>query len=87
MSGITPDIRVEFVLPTDKGEEESPRFIREKDLKGHMIPHEQGEEQETKSEREDNETEETIKILLEKDNQVRHALHLLQTWNIFSQIK
>ena len=87
LSGITPDIRVEFVLPTDEGEEESPRFIREKDLKGHMIPHEQGEEQETKSEREDNETEETIKILLEKDNQVRHALHLLQTWNIFSQIK
>ena len=36
---------------------------------------------------EEEEKDERVKILLEKDNQVRHALQLLQTWNIFSQIK
>ena len=28
-----------------------------------------------------------LKALLEKDNQVRHALDLLESWNIFSKIK
>jgi hypothetical protein len=34
-------------------------------------------------EKEDKRAEE----LIEKDNQVRHAMHLLQTWNIFSKIE
>jgi hypothetical protein len=77
---------VEFIPPTEKGEKEKPQFIREKDLKGH-IPMEKRQEDETKRKGEDIETEEQVKILLEKDNQVRYALQLLQTWNIFSQIK
>jgi carboxyl-terminal processing protease len=86
LSGITPDIKVEFVPPLDKPEKGEGRFLREEDLKGHM-PNETGEELEGKERGEGREEEERVKIILEKDNQVRHALQLLQTWNIFSQIK
>jgi carboxyl-terminal processing protease len=86
LSGISPDINVEFEPPVDKQEKEKRRFLREEDLKGHM-PNETGEAPDQKKNGEDEETEERVKILLEKDNQVRQALQLLQTWNIFSQIK
>jgi carboxyl-terminal processing protease len=86
LSGITPDIKVEFVPPVDKEEKKKLRFLREEDLKGHM-PNETGEAPDQKKNGEDEETEERVKILLENDNQVRQALQLLQTWNIFSQIK
>ena len=86
LSGITPDIKVEFVPPVDKPEKGESRFLREEDLKGHM-PNEIGEEPDKKKRGGDTEEEERVKIVLEKDNQVRHALQLLQTWNIFSQIK
>jgi carboxyl-terminal processing protease len=86
LSGITPDIKVEFVPPVEKQEKEERRFLREEDLKGHM-PNEIGEELDKKKIGEDKEGDERVKVLLEKDNQVRHALQLLQTWNIFSQIQ
>ncbi|MBN1830797.1 MAG: S41 family peptidase [Deltaproteobacteria bacterium] len=35
----------------------------------------------------DDETKERIRALVEDDNQVRHSLELLQTWNVFSQLK
>jgi carboxyl-terminal processing protease len=86
LSGIMPDIKVEFEPPVEKQEKEKRRFLREEDLKGH-IPNETGEVPDQKKNGGDEETEERVKILLEKDNQVRQALQLLQTWNIFSQIK
>ena len=42
----------------------------------------EGDSKEKKSE-----TDKGVKMLLEKDNQVRHALQLLKTWDIFSHIK
>jgi hypothetical protein len=51
------------------------------------MPNETGEEPNKEKEGGDAEEEERVKTILEKDNQVRHALQLLQTWNIFSQIK
>jgi len=86
LSGITPDIQLKYIPPEKKEEEKRSDFIREEDLTGH-IPNEKfqekeinrGEKQETKDKR--------VKMLLEKDNQVRHSLQLLQSWNIFSQIK
>jgi carboxyl-terminal processing protease len=86
LSGITPDIKVEFIPTADKPENEEHRFLREEDLKGHM-PNETGEELDKEKKGEDTEEEERVKVILEKDNQVRYALQLLQTWNIFSQIK
>lgn len=85
-SGITPDIAIEFVPPVQEEEKESPQFMREKDLKGHMLNDTTDATKEPKKEKED-ETTLRVKMLLERDNQVRHALQLLKTWDIFSKMK
>jgi len=87
-SGITPDIEIEFVPPVqeEEKEKESPQFMREKDLKGHMLNDTTDATKEPKKEKED-ETALRVKMLLERDNQVRHALQLLKTWDIFSKMK
>ncbi len=85
-SGITPDIEIEFVPPVQEEEKESPQFMREKDLKGHMLNDTTDATKEPKKEKED-ETSLRVKMLLERDNQVRHALQLLKTWDIFSKMK
>ncbi|MGD8227777.1 MAG: S41 family peptidase [Desulfobacteraceae bacterium] len=86
LSGINPDIEFAYVPPTEDKEKKKPRFIREEDLEGHM-ENEATEAEKKETEGEDKEIERRVKMLIEKDNQVRHALQLLQTWNIFSQIK
>jgi carboxyl-terminal processing protease len=45
------------------------------------------EEQDMNEEVEDAETKERIRALVEDDNQVRHSLQLIQTWNVFSKLK
>ena len=85
-SGITPDIEIEFLPPSEKEKKEPRRTMREEDLEGHVLDGEGdgGEKQKTPQE---TKNDERVKELLEKDNQLRHALQLLQTWAIFSQIK
>ncbi len=85
-SGITPDIEIEFIPPVQEEEKESPQVMREKDLKGHMLNDTTDATKEQKKEKED-ETTLRVKMLLERDNQVRHALQLLKTWDIFSKMK
>ena len=71
----------------EEDENKSPRFIREEDLEGHMTGEgEQGSGAPEKGEKE-KETDEKAKELLERDNQVRQALHLLKSWDVFSKIK
>ena len=84
-SGIVPDIEIPFQPPEKDSKKESPRFIREENLKGHMVD----EDNETKETQAENltDSDEKVKALLEKDNQVRQALHLLKSWDIFSQSK
>ena len=84
LSGISPDIELRFIPPTQK--KEKRHFIREKDLKGHM-PNETTEIEKDKTQRKDKEKEKQVELLLKNDNQVRHAMQLLKTWNIFSRIK
>lgn len=82
-SGISPDIDIPFQPPEDGSKKKRPRFIREENLKGHMV-----DEDEAAKETEDQENtgaDEKAKTLLEKDNQVRQAVHLLKSWDIFSQ--
>jgi len=83
-SGITPDIELSYIPFGEKKDEKSPRFVREEDLT-HHIPNEDGKME--KESKKDLDKDDMIKELLEKDNQVRHALQLLQTWTIFSKIK
>lgn len=85
LSGITPDVEVEFIPPTE--DKEKAPAVREKDLKGHMPNEAEPEGEDKDKEPEEKETEQRVKMLIEKDNQVRQALQLLQTWNIFSQMK
>jgi carboxyl-terminal processing protease len=86
LSGITPDIEVAFVPPAESEKAKKPRFIREEDLEHHML-NENAEEEKEGKEEEKSEIERMAFTLIERDNQVRQALQLLQTWNIFSQIK
>jgi carboxyl-terminal processing protease len=85
-SGIVPDVELKFVPPTPEEEKEKGGTpIREKDLKGHMTNN-TGEEAGPQKTTEEKETEKKVKNLIENDNQVRYALQLLQSWNIFSKI-
>ena len=85
LSGITPDIELAYVPPVEDKEKKSLRYMREEDLDHHM-----SNDTEKKIEKKSGdlgEEDKRVKELIEKDNQVRHAMHLLQTWNIFSKIQ
>jgi carboxyl-terminal processing protease len=84
LSGIVPDVRVEFVPPTDGKESKKPHFLREEDLKGHMENDRAAKE---KAKEKSQEKDGKVKDLLKKDNQVRYALQLLESWEIFSKMK
>ena len=84
-SGISPDVEMKFIPPAEELKD-SAGTIREKDLKGHM-ENQQDQQAEPEKSDEEKQTEKKAKMLIEKDNQVRGALQLLQTWNIFSQMK
>jgi carboxyl-terminal processing protease len=84
-SGITPDIELPFASPSEEERKDILEFVREEDLEGH-IPKENDKDLDEETEKSLNE-DKVVERLLEKDNQVRHALHLLQTWSIFSQLE
>jgi carboxyl-terminal processing protease len=83
--GIVPDIVVEFVKMPE--EEEGPEtVIREKDLKGHIkgekeaarpkeIPEKKAEKKEEKKEKDP----------LVRDNQLKSAVDILKSWEVFSK--
>jgi carboxyl-terminal processing protease len=84
-SGITPDIEIKFIAPEKDAKKKTPRFIREEDLKGHMIGESITEEKKSEKKSE-TDKEKKARELLEKDNQVRRALELLKGWAVFSKI-
>jgi carboxyl-terminal processing protease len=85
-SGIEPDVEVKFIPPVEEDAKDKARMIREQDLKGHL-PGNSGEENDTEKRTEEKGNDKKAKELIEKDNQVREAMQLLQTWNIFSHMK
>jgi len=84
-SGITPDIESAFIPSTKQNDKEKHLFLREEDLEGHM-PGEGDDGDESAKEKLEVEKDKQAKILIEKDNQIRYALQLLQSWTIFSQM-
>ena len=86
LSGIIPDIELPFIPPNEEEEKAPRRILREEDLKGHMSEEVKKDKEDTKVNHE-TEKDERVKILTEKDNQVRHAINLLQSWSVFSRIK
>ncbi len=89
LKGIIPDIELEFEPPKEDGEEEEEglHFLRELNLKGHMENDSRKTQEPDAGKEEAKEVDEKAEALLERDNQVRHALQLLQTWEVFSRIK
>jgi carboxyl-terminal processing protease len=88
LKGIVPDIEFPFV-PSSQDEEEKkrPHFLREKDLKGHMPNEVDSDKTSSDQSVEEGELDERAEEILERDNQVRHALQLLKSWSLFSQIR
>ncbi|MFC1825739.1 S41 family peptidase [Thermodesulfobacteriota bacterium] len=85
LSGIVPDIELDFIPSKEGKGQKKPRFIREKDLRGAM--ENESSDIEKNNTKNDNNIAQRVKLILERDNQVRHAVQLLQTWNIFSSIE
>jgi carboxyl-terminal processing protease len=86
LRGIIPDILMEYMPPDEEKERKQIRFKREKDLKGHM-PNESIKKEETQKESEPKEREKRLQEALRKDNQVQHALQILKSWKIITQMK
>ncbi|RLB31041.1 MAG: peptidase S41 [Deltaproteobacteria bacterium] len=82
-SGITPDIEVAFIPPTEGPKDEKRPVIREKDLEGHL--------EKVVGDEEENATlsgeQSRIQRLIKNDNQLRSAIQVLQSWEIFSVIE
>ncbi len=85
-SGIVPDIELDFTPPNEQEKKDVGKFVREEDLEGHMA-NEDVEDIAPVEKNNEMEKDRRVKMLLERDNQVRHAVELLKTWTIFSQIK
>ncbi len=88
-SGIEPDIKVAFIPPNKKDEEKKHHMLRESDLEGHI--EKEGSDGKTEKKKEetsdpspDEKTEAQKRI--DSDNQLRSALQILQSWNLFSKI-
>ncbi len=86
LSGIVPDIELDFTPPNEQEKKDVGKFVREEDLEGHMA-NEKVEDIAPVEKNNEMEKDRRVKMLLERDNQVRHAVELLKTWAIFSQIK
>ena len=85
LSGISPDIEIEYIPPSEKEEEDAPRFLREEDLEGAM-KNDNLIEEKADINKEPEAEEDAFKVLLDKDNQVRQAIQLLKSWDVISQI-
>jgi len=81
--GITPDIVIPFIRPSEDMETEADRQdrLREKDLSGHIKPI--GED--GKKLNENQKTDVKTVSDLDKDNQLKAAVDILKSWNIMKK--
>jgi len=84
--GIEPDIKVAFIPPKEQVEPTKPAFIRERDLKGH-IKKQTPDLKEGKKSGAVADEESRIQTRIVNDNQLRRALQILRSWNIFSRLE
>jgi carboxyl-terminal processing protease len=85
-SGIEPDIEVAFIPSKEKPKVKEHKTIKEKDLEGHI--EEETLEPEKKEENGVSPDEKSrIQERIDNDNQLRRAIQILQSWNIFSKIE
>jgi len=84
--GIEPDIKVAFIPTKEETEPKKPAFIRERDLKGHIKKETPDLKEEEKSGAVPDE-ESRIQTRIDNDNQLRRAIQILRSWNIFSTLE
>jgi len=84
--GIEPDIKIAFIPSKEKAEPKKPAFIRERDLKGHIKKETPELKEEEKSGALPDE-ESRIQTRIDNDNQLRRAIQILRSWNIFSSLE
>ena len=85
-SGIEPDIEVAFIPSKEKPKVKEHKTIKEKDLEGHI----EEDTPELKREEENGvlpDEKSRIQERIDNDNQLRRAIQILQSWNIFSKIE
>jgi len=84
--GITPDIVVEQTLPENGG---GQKFVREKDLKQHLEPLGKDKETQELAPEEKLDLKKGLKPaeMLREDNQLKYALDLLKSWQVFDKHK
>jgi carboxyl-terminal processing protease len=80
--GIKPDIEVVFVPPQEEVTEKEPQVLRERDLEGHI----EKEPPEVKGDEEGGISPDVLKRI-DDDNQLRRAIQILESWNIFSAME
>lgn len=94
-TGIIPDVEVPYIPYVKRAEKNSPlpNFLREADLKNHIVNN-NGEEETSLPEDKHNEAEpkqtedgKNIKERLTKDNQLRSALNILKSLNLYTKFK
>lgn len=84
--GITPDIIVEQVLPENGNNQ---KFLREKDLKQHLEPDGKDKDTEELAPEEKLDLKKGVKPadMLREDYQLKYALDLLKSWQVFDKHK
>jgi carboxyl-terminal processing protease len=84
--GIEPDIKVALIPAEERAEPAKPAFIREKDLEYHIKKENQESKEEEKGEATQDE-DSRIQSLIDNDNQLKRAVQILHSWNIFSTLQ
>ncbi len=89
--GIKPDIVVEPIRPADGPETADAHMLREKDLKGHIRGDREDEQKPAKGKdkapgAEKDKDKGKEKTDLQKDNQLKSAVDILKSWEVFKRI-
>jgi carboxyl-terminal processing protease len=87
--GIKPDILIEPIRQAEGPETAEAQMLREKDLKGHIKGEREGEQtpapDKDKGKDKDKEKDKE-KTDLQRDNQLKSAVDILKSWEVFKRI-
>jgi carboxyl-terminal processing protease len=81
--GIKPDIVVELIRPPESAEAQEAHLLREKDLRGHIKGEKEKEDAAKPAEGQGKEKNE--KNDLQRDNQLKSAVDILKSWEVFKR--
>ncbi len=90
LSGITPDIVIDYMQLEKEEPDNSDLFLREEDLEGHMknetVEDEPASLEKEQGSEEKKDSDALVRENLERDNQIVQALQILNSWDVITQI-